>query len=171
MKSKGRPQKIYTQEEKDEIKKAYKNNHNPKDRGRLLCIKLRVVNGLSVEEISKITEYSLSTVSHVISLYNRFGIEEVAIKKYKGNHRNMTPEEEKAFLEPFRKKALAGEILEVSEIITAYENKLNKKVSKSTVYDLLHRNEWRKVMPRSEHPNKASEEAIEAYKKNVWQNI
>lgn len=170
MKTKGRPQKIYTQEEKIEIKKAYKKTHNPKDRSILLCVKLRVVNGLSSEEISKITEYSLSRVSHLISLYNRFGIEELAIKKYGGNHRNMTPEEEKEFLEPFRQQALAGEILEVSEIINAYANKLNKKVSKSTVYDLLHRHDWRKVMPRSEHPNKANDEAIEAYKKNVWEN-
>ena len=56
----------------------------------------------------------------------------MATKKHGGNHRNMTPEEEKKFLEPFRQQALAGEILEVSEIINAYENKLNKKVSKST---------------------------------------
>ena len=148
----------------------YKKTHNPKDRTRLLCVKLRVVNGLFLEKISIITEYSQSTVSHVISLYNRFGIEELLIKKYGGNHRNLTPAEEKEFLEPFRQKALAGEILEVSEIIIVYSNKLDKKVSKSTVYDLLHRNDWRKVMPRSEHPNKASEEAIEAYKKNVWEN-
>jgi transposase len=167
MKTKGRPQKEYTEEEKSEIKKAYKNTHNVKDRNRLLCVKLRVVNGLSLNEISNITEYSLSRVSHLISLYNRLGIESLAPKKCGGNHRNMTPEEEKEFLEPFRQKALKGEILEVSEIITAYEKELNKKVSKSTVYDLLHRNEWRKIMPRSEHPNKADDEAIEAYKKNV----
>ena len=167
MKTKGRPQKEYTEEEKSEIKKAYKNTHNAKDRSRLLCVKLRVVNGLSLEVISNITEYSLSRVSHLISLYNKFGIESLAAKKCGGNHRNMTPKEEKEFLEPFRQQALAGEILEVSEIINAYANKLNKKVSKSTVYDLLHRNEWRKVMPRSEHPNKANDEAIEAYKKNV----
>ena len=79
----------------------------------------------------------------------------------------MTPEEEKEFLEPFMQQALAGGILEVSEIIKEYSNKLEKKVSKSTVYDLLHRNGWRKVMPRSKHPNKASDEAIKAYKKNV----
>ena len=69
----------------------------------------------------------------------------------------MTPEEEKEFLEPFMQKALAGEILEVSEIITEYQNKLEKKVSKLTVYDLLHRNGWRQVIPRSKHPNKAHE--------------
>lgn len=170
MKTKGRPQRIYTEKEKLEIKKAYKSTHNAKARSRLLCVKLRVVNGLSLEEISHITEYSLSRVSHLISLYNRFGLEELEIKKYGGNHRNMTPEEENEFLEPFRQQALAGEILEVSEILSAYENKLNKKVSKSTVYDLLHRNEWRKVMPRSEHPNKANDENIDAYKKNVWRD-
>lgn len=170
MKTQGRPQKEYTEDEKLKTKKAYKKTHNPKDRNRLLCVKLRVVNGLSLEQISNITEYSLSTVSHVISLYNRYGIKGVLVKKYGGNHRNMTPEEEKKFLEPFRQQALAGEILEVNEIITAYSNELNKKVSKSTVYDLLHRNGWRKVMPRSKHPNKASDEDIEAYKKNVWKS-
>lgn len=170
MKPKGRPQKIYTEEQKNEIKKVYKKTHNRKDRGRLLCIKLRVVQGLTLEQISNITELSVSTVSHVISLYNRFGIEEVLIKKYGGNNRNMTPAEEKEFLEPFKQQALAGEILEVSKIITTYSNILNKKVAKSTVYDLLHRNGWRKIMPRSKHPNKASDEAIEAYKKNVWKD-
>ncbi|MFL0194310.1 transposase [Clostridium sp. WILCCON 0269] len=153
-----------------EIKKVYKKTHTHKDRGRLLCVKLRVVNGLSLKEISNITEYSLSAVSHVVNLYNRYGIQKVLVKKYGGNHRNMTPEEEKEFLEPFRQQALSGEILEVSEIITAYSNKLNKKVSKSTVYDLLHRNGWRKVMPRSKHPNKADDETIEVYKKNVWKS-
>jgi transposase len=167
MKTKGRPQKIYTEEQKAEIKKTYKRTHNPKDRTRLLCIKLRVVQGLTLEQISDITEYSLSTISHVISSYNKHGIDEILIKKYSGNHRNMTPEEEKEFLKPFKQQAIAGEILEVSDIITAYSNTLNKKVSKSTVYDLLHRNGWRKVMPRSKHPNKASDEEIEAYKKNI----
>ena len=170
MKTKGRPQQIYTEEQKAVIKKAYKETHNPKDRSRLLCIKLRIVQGLTIEHISNITEYSYSTVSHLISSYNRYGMKEMLVKKYGGNHRNMTPEEEKEFLEPFNQQALAGEILEVSEIITAYSNILDKKVSKSTVYDLLNRNGWRKLMPRSKHPNKASVEAIAVYKKNVWEN-
>jgi len=167
MKTKGRPQKIYTEEQKTAIKKVYKKTHGAKDRNKLLCLKLRIVQGFTIEHISEITEYSLSTVSHVISLYNKNGIDEILTKKYNGNHRNMTPDEEKTFLEPFRKQAIAGEILEVSDIIRAYSNTLSKKVSKSTVYHLLHRNGWRKIMPRSKHPNKASDEAIEAYKKNV----
>jgi len=43
MKTKGRPQQIYTEEQKAVIKKAYKETHNPRDRSRLLCIKLRIV--------------------------------------------------------------------------------------------------------------------------------
>lgn len=170
MKKRGRPQREYTENEKLEIKKVYKKACNHKDKGRLLCIKLRVVNGLSLEQISSITEYSLSAVSHVISLYNRYGINKILVKKYGGNHRNMTPEEEKEFLEPFRQKVLAGEILEVNKIITAYSNKLNKKVSKSTVYDLLHRNGWIKIPSTSKYLNKSDHKSIETYKKNAWKS-
>ena len=127
MKPKGRPQKIYTEEQKEEIKKAYKKTRNSKDKSRLLCIKLRVLQGLTLEHIASITEYSVSAVSHIISIYNRNGLQEVLVKKNGGNHRNMTPEEEKKFLEPFRQQALAGELLEVSEIIAAYSKVLNKR--------------------------------------------
>lgn len=171
MRSKGRPIFNYSDENKIEIKKAYKKSHNVKERNRLLCVKLRVVQGLTTLEISKIVDLSAGTIDHIISTYNRNGIASIKAKKQTGHNRNMTPAEEQAFLEPFREKAIAGEILEVSDIISAYSAALNnKKVSKSTVYDMLHRNGWRKVMPRSEHPNKASDEEIESYKKNAWQS-
>ncbi|MBR4040361.1 MAG: winged helix-turn-helix domain-containing protein [Clostridia bacterium] len=38
------------------------------------------------------------------------------------------------------------------------------KVSDTQIYYVLHRHGWRKIMPRSRHPKKASEEAIEASK-------
>ena len=57
-------------------------------------------------------------------------------------------------------------MLEVSEIARAYEEKIGKKVSLVMIYLLLKRHNWRKVMPRSKHPKKADEQAIEAYKKD-----
>lgn len=171
MRSKGRPIIKYSEEDKAEIKKAYKKSHNLKERNRLLCIKLRVVQGMTALQISKIVDFSLGTIDQIISNYNRNGVEAIKAKKQTGHNRNMTAEQEKSFLGPFKEKAIAGEILEVSDIISAYSVALNnKKVSKSTVYDMLHRNGWRKVMPRSVHPNKASNEQIEAYKKNGWQS-
>ena len=164
----GRPQKTYTEEQKQEIKKAYKKSKDVKERSRLLCIKLRVLKGMSSCQIAVITDLSPNYVDIIISNYTANGIDSILAKKQTSHNRNMTPEEEKTFLEAFKAKANAGELLEVSDIIVAYSVALNnKKVSKSTVYDMLHRNGWRKIMPRSTHPNKASDEAIEAYKKNV----
>ena len=56
-------------------------------------------------------------------------------------------------------------MLEVSDIISGYENLIGRAVAKSIVYKMLKRHGWRKVMPRSQHPNKASIEEIEDYKK------
>ena len=48
-----------------------------------------------------------------------------------------------------------------------YEEKVGHPIGNSQIYRVLHRHNWRKVMPRSKHPNKASEEVIEASKKLI----
>lgn len=88
-------------------------------------------------------------------------------RKQAGGRRreNMTLNEEKLFLEPFIEKAKAGGILVVSEIRHALEEKLERKVALSSVYNLLHRNDWRKLVPDRQHP-KADPAASEVWKKN-----
>ncbi len=94
------------------------------------------------------------------------GLLEIKAKKQGGNHRNLTVEEEIEFLAVFVEKAEAGKIVEVSEIIKAYEKLIGRSVGKSVVYRMLHRQGWRKIMPRNKHPQKANDEDVEAYKKN-----
>lgn len=106
------------------------------------------------------------SVNKIVHRYKKEGLSSMLGGNYKGNHRNLSYEEEVEFLERYEVTAEVGQILEVKEIIIAYEKKVGKKVSKSVVYNLLSRHDWRKVMPRSKHPKKASPEAIEAYKKN-----
>ena len=77
----------------------------------------------------------------------------------------MSFEEEAAFLEQYKKLAEQGEIVEVSEIKRAYQEKVGHSIGKEQIYRVLARHGWRKVMPRSKHPNKASDEVIEASKK------
>lgn len=84
---------------------------------------------------------------------------------YGGNRRNMSIEEERAFLEPYKKQAEQGHLTEVSAMKRAYEDKVGHTIGGSQIYYVLRRHGWRKVMPRSKHPNKASDEAIEASKK------
>ena len=77
----------------------------------------------------------------------------------------MSYEEETALLEPFSKKAEAGQMVEVSEIEAAYRDAVGHSIGTSQIYYVLHRHEWRKVMPRSQHPKKASDEVVETSKK------
>ncbi|WP_373844382.1 winged helix-turn-helix domain-containing protein [Clostridium sp.] len=57
-------------------------------------------------------------------------------------------------------------MLEVSDIIAAYEKLIGREAAKSIVYKMLKRHGWRKVMPRSQHPKKSTMEEVDAYKKN-----
>ena len=77
----------------------------------------------------------------------------------------MSVEEEARILAPFLERAAKGELVEVREIAAVYQTAVNHHVSNGQIYCVLHRHGWRKVMPRSKHPKKASDEAIEASKK------
>jgi transposase len=104
-------------------------------------------------------------VHKVISLYNRFGVTALATPD-KGGRRDvyLTLEEEQQFLAPFFARAQTGEIAMAAEIQLAFEARVGHEVDDSTIYRLLTRHGWRKLMPRPTHP-KASREAQEQFKK------
>lgn len=78
----------------------------------------------------------------------------------------MTREQEKQFLQPFFTRAQTGEIATIAEIHHAFEVTLAHEVDESTMYRLLDRHGWRKLMPRPRHPQ-ASEEAQDHFKKTL----
>ena len=156
---------VITKEQKEEIKKAMKKCNNTKTYNRLLVLKLKG-QGKKLSEISEVTGYHVTHIADIISMYFKNGIEEITANKYKGNNRNISKEKEEEFLEQFKTRAEKGEMLEVSEIKREYDKLIGKKSGNSVIYYLLKRNNWRKVMPRSKNPKKASEEEIIAYKKN-----
>ena len=147
-----------------EIETARKKNRNKNVERRLYVLVMRA-EGKSLEEISEKTGYHISTASKLIARYMRDGISAIAENHYKGNRRNMSFEEEAAILAPFIERAERGEMVEIKEIAAAYQKAVPHKVSDTQIYYVLHRHGWRKVMPRSRHPKKASEAAIEASKK------
>ena len=77
----------------------------------------------------------------------------------------MSVEKEGEILAPFKERAEKGEIIEISEIKAAYQAEVDHPIGNSQIYFVLHRHGWRKVMPRSKHPKKASKEVIETSKK------
>ena len=147
-----------------EIETARKKNRNKNVERRLYVLVMRA-EGKSLEEISETTGYHISTASKLIARYMRDGISAIAENHYKGNRRNMSFEEEAAILAPFIERAERGEMVDIKEIAAAYQKAVPHKVSDTQIYYVLHRHGWRKIMPRSRHPKKASDEAIEASKK------
>ena len=99
-------------------------------------------------------------------MYCRKGIEALATEGRKGgNHRNLLIEQEREILEGFKEDAVAGQIITPAEIKAKYDEVLGRETKPSFIYAVLNRNGWRMIMPRSRHPKKASDEAIEASKK------
>ena len=147
-----------------EIETARKRNRNKNIERRLYVLVMRA-EGKSLEEISEKTGYHISTASKLIARYMRDGISAIAENHYKGNRRNMSFEEEAAILAPFIERAERGEMVDIKEIAAAYQKAVPHKISDTQIYYVLHRHGWRKIMPRSRHPKKASEEAIEASRK------
>ena len=158
---------VITAKETDEIRKRRKEVSNKNADRRLHAVQLRG-EGYTNAEIAKKLDTSPKVVSRWVALYHYKGIDALALERRVGNRRNASEEEEQAFLEQFKMAAENGQIITVAEIAEAYDRTFGKKhASYSTVYHMLHRRGWRKVMPRSRHPQKASDEAIEASNKST----
>lgn len=81
-------------------------------------------------------------------------------------HQYLTLPEEKDFLAPFFAQAESGEIAIVAQIQRVYEARVEHEVDESTIYRLLKRHGWRKLMPRSRHPQ-ADPQEQEQFKKTL----
>ena len=154
----------YSEEDLAKIVAARKRNKDKRAEKRLYALELRA-EGKSEEEVSAATGFHKAYISQLTAKYRKGGIEAISGNHYGGNRRNMSKEEEAELLEPFQAEAEKGQIVEVSQIKAQYEAAVGHRIGGSQIYYVLERNGWRKVMPRSKHPKRASEEAIEASKK------
>ncbi len=81
---------------------------------------------------------------------------------------NLSVDQEREFLAPFFEKASRGGILVAGEIKVALEAKLGRSVARASVYNLLHRHNWRKLVPDKHHRQSDPEAQVE-WKKNSGQ--
>jgi len=86
-------------------------------------------------------------------------------KPRSGRPTQISLEEEGQLLAEFEARAEAGQVVEVSDIKAAYQDKVGRRIGTGQIYRVLKRHNWRKVKPRSRHPKKASQEVIETSKK------
>ena len=153
-----------SEEQKGEIAETGRKNKDKNVEKRLKVLELHA-EGKKRAEIAEKTGYAKSYISELVSKYCNSGIEAITENHYSGNRRNMSYAEEETFLDPFRKQAEQGQIIDVGAIQSAYEEKVGHSIGGSQIYYVLQRHGWRKVMPRSKHPDKASDEVIATSKK------
>lgn len=136
---------------------------------RWLVIRHALVNPKTAEEIGLNTGMAEQSVHNLVAAYNRDG-EKAVEARGKGQRQkaNLTIEEEQGFLKPFFEKAEKGQIATTEEIHEALNQHLGKSVHESTVYRLLNRHGWRKIVPRPAHP-KTNKEEQEEFKKKFLQ--
>lgn len=108
-----------------------------------------------------------TSVSRIVNRYRVQGMESIVSVRHNHGTRYMTHEKESRFLSRFSTLAEAGQVIEVTQIHSAYEEAVGHPVTRAAIYYLLKRHHCRKVMPRSKHPQKASDEEINAYKKST----
>ena len=136
-------------------------------RQRIQMVLLRE-SGMTQPLIAAAMGVSLNTVNRAHMAYDQGGLEALKPKPSGGRKReNMTLEEEKALLARFAKAAGAGEMLNIHDLKAAYEKAIGHETSKSTIYNLLARHGWRKLMPRPFHPRRDIA-AQDAFKKMAF---
>src|SRR5882724_2133807 len=127
---------------------------HPEQRQRIQMVLLRE-SGMTQPTIAEAMGVSLSTVNRAHMAYDQGGLKALRRKPSGGRKReNMTLAEEKALLTRFAKAAGAGELLNIHDLKAAYEKAIGHETSNSTVYNLLTRHGWRKLMPRPFHPKR-----------------
>jgi len=117
------------------------------------------------EEIAKHLAVSKSLVNKTVSEFNKQGVSAIDTIG-KGGRKNsyMTIEEETKFINAYISEAQKGQVITVGEIKEDFEKAVGNKVHKTSIYRLLERHNWRKIVPLSFHPKK-NKEAQEHFKK------
>lgn len=132
---------------------------------RIQCVLIRATLGSSAAEIAQLLGWSTATVHVLHSRWAKEGDALFDVRARGGRrHQHLSAEQEAEVLVPFVERARAGGVLKVAEIQQAYERHAGVAVAPSTIYRLLDRHGWRKVVPRPRHP-KADVAAQAALKK------
>lgn len=132
---------------------------------RIQCVLIRATLGSTAAEIAQLLGWSTATVHVIHSRWAKEGDEIFDLRGRGGRrHQHLSAEQEQQLLAPFIARAQAGGMLKVAEIQQAFQERVGKEVASSTIYRLLDRHGWRKVVPRPRHP-KADVQAQSAFKK------
>ena len=165
-----RPRKPIDEDSMRELEARMKSAKTRADFQRYQSVWLRAKFGFTSTDIAVAVGLGIQAVKLYHYRYFNEGIDALTGSGRGGRRYSiLAPETEDSLLEGFFKQAETGGILVVADIHREYEKIAGKEVALSTVYRMLDRHGWRKIVPRRRHP-KGNPEAIEEFKKNSPQS-
>lgn len=104
--------------------------------------------GLSLEQTATVIGLSKSRTGKLRTRFQRIeiGVEQVKTKKGLRNHARMSLDEEVKFLTPFIIESQNTGVLHIQQLKAELERCVGRSVSTSTVYQLLRRHGWSKLV-------------------------
>src|SRR6266581_7023773 len=109
---------------------------------------------MTLKAAAKVIGVGRATVARLQTRFRRRKASDQPTPRRWGGRRRglMKLEEEQAFLAGWKPKAEQGQLVVVTPLQVALEEKLGRRVKASVVYRLLDRHHWRKVAPDTRHP-------------------
>lgn len=127
---------------------------------------IQVGNIHAAELLAPLVNLSVHSIYKIVENYNHSGANALVYKPKGGRRRSLlTVDEEGSLFGSLESLASKGLIKTANDIGNVVEAKTGKVVSDDYIWDLLHRNGWKKKMPRPHHPKRSIEEQTE-FKKN-----
>lgn len=153
-----------------QIKLSESRNTSSHSRWQIIYL-IQVGNIHAADLIAPLVNLSVHSIYKIVERYNREGADTLRYKEKGGRRRFLlTLEEERSLFVSLETLASKGLIKTANDIRKVIEEKVNKTVSDDYLWDLLHRNGWKKKMPRPHHPKRSLKEQAE-FKKNspkIW---
>lgn len=163
-----RPRKI----DPDLVKEAQRmvsQAHNIRELRMAQAILLPGMAQMTLKATAKAMGVGRATVARLQTRFRqRKGSDQPTPRRWGGRRRALMKwEEEQDFLSGWKANAEQGQLVVVTPLQVALEEKLGRRVKPSVVYRLLDRHHWRKVAPDTRHP-KAQPTVQDEWKKKRY---
>ena len=127
---------------------------------------IQIGNIHSAELLAPLVDLSVHSIYKIVEHYNQSGAKALICKAKGGRRRAfLSMAEEASLFVSMEALASKGLIKTANDMRKVVELKTGKPVSDDYLWDLLHRNGWKKKMPRPHHPKRSIAQQDE-FKKN-----
>jgi transposase len=150
------------------LERLLKHARKTDERTRIQAVLMRAAFSLTPAQIATATGLSINSVRILHSRFLREGDACLVGRPGRGGRRHalLPLEEQQRFLARYEEDAAKGLILSVGQIKHDYERLLGQTVSLASIYRMMERIGWRKVVPRPHHPKKKPD-SEQAFKKSM----